>query len=153
MYTPPGMPRSRSFTRFTMRVGLLHLGQSVLLDVSITFLRSAVLAILAMETLSPLNNVACVSGLSHPKRNRGSAPTKPRRPGPLGACHKQASRTVQKNVGLALAILQHVTRETTSCSCPYYRVNGSSDVLQTKESPQARLYARTHASSGKSLDC
>src|SRR5579883_602783 len=55
MYTPPGMPRSRSFTRFTMRVGLLHFGQSVLFDVSITFLRSAVLAILAMETLSPQN--------------------------------------------------------------------------------------------------
>jgi hypothetical protein len=32
---------------------LLHLGQSVLLDVSITFLRSAVLAILAMEGSSP----------------------------------------------------------------------------------------------------
>ena len=47
MYTPPGTPRSRSFTRFTMRVGLEHLGQSVLLVVSITFLRSAVLAILA----------------------------------------------------------------------------------------------------------
>src|ERR1700745_2165857 len=46
MYTPPGTPRSRSFTRFTMRVGLPHLGQSVLLVVSITFLRSAVLAIL-----------------------------------------------------------------------------------------------------------
>jgi len=49
IYTPPGIPRSRSFTRFTMRVGLLHFGQSVLLDVSITFLRSAVLAILAMN--------------------------------------------------------------------------------------------------------
>src|SRR5437588_3817616 len=43
------MFRSRSFTLFTMRVGLLHLGQSVLLEVSITFLRSAVLAILAMS--------------------------------------------------------------------------------------------------------
>jgi hypothetical protein len=42
------MPRSRSFTRFTMRVGLLHLGQSVLFDVSITFLRSAVFAIFAI---------------------------------------------------------------------------------------------------------
>ena len=47
MKTPPGTPRSRSLTRFTMRVGLPHLGQSVLLDVSITFVRSAVLAILA----------------------------------------------------------------------------------------------------------
>src|SRR5215471_5845122 len=33
-----------------MRVGLPHLGQSVLLEVSITFLRSAVLAILAIMT-------------------------------------------------------------------------------------------------------
>jgi hypothetical protein len=47
MYIPPGMLRSRSFTRFTMRVGLPHLGQSVLLVVSMTFLRSAVFAILA----------------------------------------------------------------------------------------------------------
>jgi len=42
---PPDIPRSRSFTRLTMRVGLPHFGQSVLLEVSITFLRSAVLAI------------------------------------------------------------------------------------------------------------
>ena len=48
---PPGTPRSRSLTRLTMRVGLPHLGQSVLFDVSITFLRSAVLAILAMAYL------------------------------------------------------------------------------------------------------
>ena len=45
MNIPPGTLRSRSFTRFTMRVGLPHLGQSVLLVVSMTFLRSAVLAI------------------------------------------------------------------------------------------------------------
>src|SRR5689334_6768026 len=45
---PPGMSRSRSFTRFTMRVGLPHLGQSVLLVVSMTFLRSAVFAIFAI---------------------------------------------------------------------------------------------------------
>jgi len=48
MYTPPGIPRSRSFTRLTMRVGLLHLGQSVDFVVSITFLRSPVFAIFAM---------------------------------------------------------------------------------------------------------
>jgi hypothetical protein len=36
-----------------MRVGLLHFGQSVLFEVSITFLRSAVLAILAIESISP----------------------------------------------------------------------------------------------------
>ena len=43
------MLRSRSLTRFTIRVGLLHFGQSVLLDVSITFLRSAVFAILTIS--------------------------------------------------------------------------------------------------------
>src|SRR5579863_6256549 len=42
------MPRSRSFTRLTMRVGLLHLGQSVDFVVSITFLRSPVFATLAI---------------------------------------------------------------------------------------------------------
>src|ERR1700679_726238 len=42
------MPRSRSFTRLTMRVGLLHLGQSVDFVVSISFLRSPVFAILAI---------------------------------------------------------------------------------------------------------
>src|SRR5215467_7777527 len=45
---PPPTLRSRSLTRFTIRVGLPHLGQSVLLVVSMIFLRSAVLAILAM---------------------------------------------------------------------------------------------------------
>ena len=42
---PPGIPRSRSLTRFTIRVGFPHFGQSVLFVVSITFLRSAVFAI------------------------------------------------------------------------------------------------------------
>src|SRR5215469_17023086 len=42
------MLRSRSFTRFTRRVGLPHFGQSVLLVVSMTFLRSAVFAIFAI---------------------------------------------------------------------------------------------------------
>src|SRR5208283_140460 len=42
------MPRSRSFTRLTIRVGLLHLGQSVDFVVSITFLRSPVFAIFAI---------------------------------------------------------------------------------------------------------
>src|ERR1700735_1837862 len=60
MYTPPGTPRSRSFTRFTMRVGLEHFGQSVLLVVSIIFLRSAVLAILAIVVL-------LISGSRHSK--------------------------------------------------------------------------------------
>src|ERR1035437_1084567 len=54
MYTPPGIPRSRSFKRFTMRVGLEHFGQSVLLLVSIIFLRSPVLAIFAIMLTSPV---------------------------------------------------------------------------------------------------
>src|ERR1700738_4765043 len=45
------MPRSRSLTRLTMRVGLLHLGQSVDFVVSITFWRSPVFAIFAMGWL------------------------------------------------------------------------------------------------------
>src|SRR5260370_32579836 len=58
MSTPPGVPRSRSLTRFTMRVGLEHLGQSVLLLVSMTFLRSPVLAIFAIMLALPGTNVA-----------------------------------------------------------------------------------------------
>ncbi len=55
MYIPPAISRSRSFTRFTMRVGLPHFGQSVDFDVSIAFLRSPVFAILAMDPdFSPL---------------------------------------------------------------------------------------------------
>jgi len=45
------MPRWRSLTRFTMRVAFPHLGQSVLLVVSMTFLRSAVFAIFAIIAL------------------------------------------------------------------------------------------------------
>src|ERR1700758_5850304 len=56
---PPGMPRSRSFTRLTMRVGLLHLGQSVDLVVSIAFLRSPVLAILAIGRMFLLEDCLC----------------------------------------------------------------------------------------------
>ena len=52
MKIPPGTPRSRSLTRLTMRVGWPHLGQLVLLVVSITFFRSAVLATFAIA--SPL---------------------------------------------------------------------------------------------------
>jgi len=52
MYMPPGTFFSTSFTRFTMRVGLPHLGQSVDFVVSITFLRSAVFAIFAILFVS-----------------------------------------------------------------------------------------------------
>jgi hypothetical protein len=47
MTIPPGMLRSRSLTRFAILVGLPHLGQAVLFDVSMIFLRSAVFAIFA----------------------------------------------------------------------------------------------------------
>jgi len=49
---PPASPRSRSLTRLTMRVGLPHFGQSVLFEVSITFLRSAVFAIFTVYLLA-----------------------------------------------------------------------------------------------------
>lgn len=55
---PPGTPRSRSFTRLTMRVGLLHFGQSVDFVVSIAFLRSPVLAILAMGRMFLLRELS-----------------------------------------------------------------------------------------------
>ena len=51
MYIPPGTPRSRSFTRFTMRVGLPHLGQLVDFVVSMIFSRFAIFAILAIFRL------------------------------------------------------------------------------------------------------
>src|ERR1017187_221898 len=52
------MLRSRSLTRLTMRVGLLHLGQSVDFVVSITFLRSPVFAIFAMGRVFLLRGVS-----------------------------------------------------------------------------------------------
>src|SRR6201996_5234937 len=72
MYTPPGMFRSRSLTRFTMRVGLEHLGQSVLFWVSMTFLRSPVLAIFAIVLCPHFTKVIawpmpCSSGVTHPE--------------------------------------------------------------------------------------
>src|SRR5258708_8141685 len=57
MKMPPGTPRSRSLTRLTMRVALPHWGQSVLFVVSISFLRSAVLAILAICIFSGLTSL------------------------------------------------------------------------------------------------
>src|SRR6185437_808520 len=56
------MPRSRSFTRFTMRVGFEHFGQSVLFCVSMTFLRSPVLAIFAMVSLPENSKKSGVPG-------------------------------------------------------------------------------------------
>lgn len=50
---PPGTLRSRSLTRMATRVGLLHLGQSVLLAVSMILLRLASLAIFAIRVISP----------------------------------------------------------------------------------------------------
>jgi hypothetical protein len=55
-----------------MRVGLEHLGQSVLLVVSITFLRSPVLAIFAMvQLLRNLVNALWLGGAKRPERLRG----------------------------------------------------------------------------------
>src|SRR6202000_1705186 len=76
------MLRSRSFTRFTMRVGLEHFGQSVLLLVSITFLRSPVLAIFDISR-SPDPDVWAVRG------KHGSIPCLPVR-----ARHRRAGRVV-----------------------------------------------------------
>src|ERR1700675_5018844 len=50
------MLRSRSFMRLTMRVSLPHLGHAVDFVVSMTFLRSAVFAIFAIQ-FSPDRNV------------------------------------------------------------------------------------------------
>ena len=52
---PPGTPRSRSFTRFTMRVGLPHLGQSVLFEVSISFFD--LLFLQSLPSMSPDTNL------------------------------------------------------------------------------------------------
>src|ERR1035437_2304671 len=72
------MPRSRSFTRLTIRVGLEHLGQSMLLLVSIIFLRSPVLAIFAIVLTSPVADLVILAHapglLARPfrERNRSS---------------------------------------------------------------------------------
>src|SRR5580693_3779491 len=66
---PPGTPRSRSFMRLTMRVSLPHLGQAVDFVVSMTFFRSAVLAIFGIQLLltgmcrrSPIRETAGLPG-------------------------------------------------------------------------------------------
>jgi hypothetical protein len=63
------MPRSRSLTRLTMRVGLLHLGQLVDFVVSITFLRSPVFAIFAICRVFLLQG-GCLC--THPPRRTAS---------------------------------------------------------------------------------
>src|SRR5260370_5675092 len=91
------MLRSRSFMRFTMRVGLPHLGQSVLLLVSMTFLRSAVLAIFAM-----CQSPKIISGLR--QRCLGANATVD---GPLGAileeisAHLAADSVYMRRAGIA----------------------------------------------------
>src|SRR5579859_4361065 len=60
------MLRSRSLTRLTMRVGLLHLGQSVDFVVSITFLRSPVFAIFAMCRVVLLRGCLCTQSPRRP---------------------------------------------------------------------------------------
>src|ERR1017187_630115 len=73
MYTPPGTPRSRSFTRLTMRVGFLHFGQSVDLVVSITFLRSPVFAIFAIGRVFLLVGCLCTHPPRHPSKQESLA--------------------------------------------------------------------------------
>ena len=48
VYMPPAMPISRFFTRFTMRVGLPHLGQGTSCTAWIFLVRSAVFAFSAI---------------------------------------------------------------------------------------------------------
>src|SRR5579884_188126 len=130
------MPRSRSLTRFTMRVGLLHFGQSVLLDVSITFLRSAVLAILAMETLSPqkILDVAMFRGLE-------SSPTKLGASGlPERRTSESASLFYTKN-WRQLAVVIRAFRAANFSSPCYKRKSFPSEVVRSNYAP-----------SGKSLD-
>jgi hypothetical protein len=93
------MPRSRSFTRLTMRVGLLHFGQSVDFVVSITFLRSPVLAILAM--------VLCFSfvGVSLLTRATGLPAASTTR----SCTHLMLTIVCQKKAGLARFSLQQNT--------------------------------------------
>src|SRR5260370_9955388 len=87
------MPRSRSLTRLTMRVGLLHLGQSVDFVVSITFWRSPVFAIFAMGWL------VLLLGLSLHTRTRLVAASTARSVALV--CRKERS-----GAGLALSSLQ-----------------------------------------------
>jgi hypothetical protein len=56
-----------------MRVGLLHFGQSVDFVVSITFLRSPVLAILAIFALVLLLRCLCSRGLDSARGFNGAA--------------------------------------------------------------------------------
>src|SRR5271170_7208221 len=112
MYTPPGTPRSRSFTRFTIRVGLPHFGQSVLFEVSITFLRSAVLAILAMKislNVGLHSRAAAKTFAMHAGRKRVCArvsfevcPYRFAHRTPLSANARRMEGTTQKDLELAL---------------------------------------------------
>src|SRR5271170_7723546 len=111
MYTPPGTPRSRSLTRFTIRVGLPHFGQSVLFEVSITFWRSAVLAILAMKlslNVGSLSRAEAKSFAMHARRERFCAcvsfevcPYRFAYRTPLSANARQMEGTTQKDLELA----------------------------------------------------
>src|ERR1700677_4839199 len=86
------MPRSRSFTRLTMRVGLLHLGQSVDFVVSISFLRSPVFAILAIGGVFLL----LVLSLHTPAWRRAASTARP---------STQASRQINVRMRTGLANL------------------------------------------------
>jgi hypothetical protein len=122
-----------------MRVGLLHFGQSVLLDVSITFLRSAVLAILAMETLSPqILKYRYVQGLE-------SSPTK------LGASGLPESKQRRRTSDLLHLILQQRMAEIGISICLVWAANSSSSCYKRK-SFSSEVVRRKYADSRKSLD-
>ena len=114
------MSRSRSLTRFTIRVGLPHLGQSVLLDVSITFLRSAVFAILV--AISHL--LSCATGLCQLWQDCGSC-TLTRQPTltlvlcftdfePPDASHPKVCRQFRNPGPLAIFAARHPTTATVA---------------------------------------
>src|ERR1700690_1845864 len=102
------MPRSRSFTRLTMRVALLHLGQSVDFVVSITFLRSPVLAILAMGRVFLL---LLVSLHTRADSMRAASTTR-------SLTHLLLQNGCWEEAGLATVILhQPCSRQLTAAGC------------------------------------
>src|SRR5277367_5500622 len=94
-----------------MRVGLPHFGQSVLFEVSITFLRSAVLAILAIKlslNVDPLSRDEAKPFAMHARKERSCArvsfevcPYRFAYRTPLSANARRMEGTTQKDLELA----------------------------------------------------
>ena len=145
MYTPPGTPRSRSFTRLTMRVGLEHLGQSVLLVVSISFLRSAVLAILAIVVLSVVRGLAPMKCQLAPGK---PAHRKTLRPEYFPAClqrritkGRNRNLTLQKRTTAKLTFILH-QRGSSAAVVPARRSKLQSLPVDTGAASAARLHQK-----------